>query len=177
MTNTKVMEELNSNEKVVIGFTSKFASIICNYPYLSVLGLFSIIFIFLFASGEDIAAIGRGSAAVFILFGLIRFLMYLFMKKWCYKVEINKKNNMISIYSCLNKGVKKVAITNVEVRIGAYCCVSMADQEFFIHVAFIHELVSHLPNNTSIAYVDKIGKYKEKEWNRTGRPLVPGTAR
>jgi len=176
MTNTKVLGKLNSNEKVVIGFTSKFASVICNFPLLSVLGLFGILFIVAFVSGEDIAAIRRGSAAVIILFGSIRILMHLFMKKWCYKVEIDKKSRILTAYSCFNKGFKNVEIANVEVRIGAYCYVCIADQEFIIHVAFIHKLVSQLPGNTSIAYVGNIGKYKEKEWNRTGRPLLPGTA-
>ena len=168
---------MNGNDKtIVVGFTSKVGSLICNFPLLTVLGLFGVLFAIFLALGESHAAIGRGIIAILLIFGFMRLLGQLLTKKWCYKIVIDKKYNRLCFYRLFNQGVITLALKDIAVKIGAYCYICIADQEFILHVAFIHEFVSYLPSNTRIEYVGAIGKYKGKEWNRTGRPLLAGTA-
>ena len=168
------MIPLIENNIIKIGFTSRLGMFISKYPWRAMLISFAILEIVLIIIEPDTTKIRQSFVGLLTFYSIFVLIMQLSLRAWCYKIEIDRRNNHITLFRFFNRGVHQFEIKNISIVIGYYCNIFLNGARFVIHAAFIHDLVAYLPSDTIIEYRGRVGKYKGKEWEKNGRPLIPG---
>jgi hypothetical protein len=166
------MEQQQDNI-IAIGLTSKVTTFISKYPWIVMLLVVLITATLVYTIDTKINLLMLIIMLV-IVYGVLTLLIKISTSAWCYKVEVNNNDSTIIFYKFFNRGIYKINMEDISVIIDSYCNIIVGDTKFIIHVNFIHQLVAYLPKNTIIEYKGRIGKYKEKEWIKYNRQLIPG---
>ena len=158
-----------------MGVRSKIGGYICKYPWRVALILTIIGVILAFLLGGTLSELIRGAMIVALAFYIMISALFLFTRNWCYRIEIDKSNDSIIFYRLFNRGTRAFGLERIKIFISAYCHIYVENSDFILHAAFIHDLVSYLPKDTVVEYKGRIGKWKEKDWEKCNRPLIPGS--
>jgi hypothetical protein len=161
------------NDVISIGITSRVAAFACKYPWLVTLLLVILTDILVCIFDYNIHRLLRGTFVLIFSFGILTVLIQVSTTAWCYKIEIDLNDKLISFYKLFNRGVYQFRIENTSIIIDSYCNIFVGKSKFVIHADFIHDLVAYLPKDTVIEYRGRIGTYKEKHWQKG--PLIPGS--
>lgn len=160
---------------VVIGAMSKLGIFICKYPWLFIFFIFAFTEIIIVTIDKNLNSVIKPLLILLPELVIITYLLQIFTKKWCYRIEINPVEEIITFYLLFNRGVINLNLNKIKIVIGSYCHILINESEYIIHVHYIHDLVAYLPKDTIIEYQGRIGRYKQKAWNSYGRPLIPGS--
>ena len=169
------MRWINTDDLITVGFSSKVANYIFKYPWRFMFISFAILEVLLFVVDRDVEKLQNSILSLFGIYFVVIAAGYFLLRSRCYKVEIDKKNNLVNFYCCYSRTVNSYTANNIIVTIGAYITIYINNSKYEIDAAFIHDLVSYLPKDTIIEFKGRYGKYIEREWNKNDRPLLPGS--
>jgi len=168
MSNSQIKKD---NSIYVLGFKSRFAELVFNHPWYTLLCIYfftGCIVLYLERNIENLIWALIVVSPAFV--GSVLLVRY-FHRNTCYKVIIDTKREIATFYLMFNQGSVEVKTRSIKVVIDRHFNCIVDGRKFVLMNNLLHEVVALLPETTEIKFVGFFGRHWERELIRTGRKL------
>lgn len=156
------------------GFKSRFAELIWNHPW------FSLLFFYIFTGFIFICVESKIEKVIWALEVVLPYyvgcfvLSRYFLRNSCYRVVIDNDQQIIRFYVMFNKGIVTVKMSDIKIVIGRNFNCVVNGKKFVLMNNLLHDVVALLPESTEIKFVGFWGRLWEKDLIKRNRKLRPG---
>lgn len=170
---TSIMQE--KEKYFTFGIKSTIGEFIFKHPWHAMSILLAICAVLIFSINEDLEKQMRAIKVIIICALSITAIMRFIHKNTCYKIIIDKSNNLINFYLMFNQIDKNIKTEDIKVLINRNINLIANNKKYVIWKESLHDIVSLLPANTEINFIGVFGKELENELINTNKRLKPGS--